>query len=784
MGPGRKLLTIFLAIILALPLSLGSLSSTYVVNAAAEDYVNQVISAYGALSDEELAQVRAVRDAIKQKDWSWWKDTVIADEEFNTKLTQLYPTDETPVYTMISDFVQLFYTADDLQATVDSTKAKHTATFQTLFGSDFTFDDLLDFFGELQNQAALNFFIGSLFNDSYTVNDAITDAITDTFATGNYDLFEGKLSELGLSVTDLIRIKDNFQTALIDEGVPVIEARNAVIGGFARVNSDIVFTNEQPTIGSTQQLSYSVSYPFAVTLNEGLDYYSSDSSVATVTLDGFFQAVSEGTTTITVAAKGIIVGLKEITVTAPPSSGGGGGIISIPGGSDEDEEPVTEPQEPVDEGIISEPTTQPIDVAESVTITEDDETGLTITSATVNEENVLSQIAGTDQPADIRVEITNDSDLFNVEFSSDFIAKTDADNTNNRLSVISKLGSTTVSVKDINATLTALKDKGIDLEQGKVTISFGKASATIKQAISDQITSNGAKVLSEALETKVMVVVDEESYPVKNVTNYIKSKITIDQMVDIKKVVAVEWKHKDDNVSKSIIRMASPDGELTSVPTLVEISEGKTIITVKQRTFAPIMVVENDKTFSDVSDSFWGKDDINLLASKMIVKGRAEDRFEPNGKITRAEFATMIVRALGLNKTMTTDYKDVKANAWFTGYIGAASKAGIVNGMGDGTFKPNLEITREQAATMIIRTIEYLGGNITLSDEEKTKQLAKFNDSSQIKAWAVDYVAKSAKVGIILGDDKQNFNPAANTTRAESVAMLKRFMKITNLLSE
>ena len=95
------------------------------------------------------------------------------------------------------------------------------------------------------------------------------------------------------------------------------------------------------------------------------------------------------------------------------------------------------------------------------------------------------------------------------------------------------------------------------------------------------------------------------------------------------------------------------------------------------------------------------------MGSRMVVTGVGDNNYEPNRNITRAEFATIIVRALGLAPgTGSSGFDDVSTAGWYCGYINTAVDYGIVTGYGDGTFGPNEPITREQAMTMIARRHE------------------------------------------------------------------------------
>jgi hypothetical protein len=137
-----------------------------------------------------------------------------------------------------------------------------------------------------------------------------------------------------------------------------------------------------------------------------------------------------------------------------------------------------------------------------------------------------------------------------------------------------------------------------------------------------------------------------------------------------------------------------------------------------------------------------------------------------------------VARALGLSgdKTAAAKYRDVSVNSVMGAYIGAASKAGIIQGNTDGTFKPNNLITREQMALMVVRAMDYTGKGVTLNSDASTL-LQKFSDSSKISKDAKVSVAKALQTQIIAGMTAKTFEPKGNATRAQAVVMLKRMMQ-------
>ncbi|WP_422448713.1 S-layer homology domain-containing protein [Thermoanaerobacterium sp. DL9XJH110] len=191
-------------------------------------------------------------------------------------------------------------------------------------------------------------------------------------------------------------------------------------------------------------------------------------------------------------------------------------------------------------------------------------------------------------------------------------------------------------------------------------------------------------------------------------------------------------------------------------------------------------VMENDKTFEDIQ-GHWARESIELMAAKYIVKGMTGGKFMPEGRVTRAQFATMLVNALGLRagESGSTRFSDVAPGAWYYDGIMAAAGAGLVNGVGDGRFAPDAGITREQMAVMIIRAYGYITGKDCRSLASGAVQ---FKDVDRISPWAKQAVMAANKLGIVTGLTPQRFEPLRNATRAQAAVMVYRLLTGTGLL--
>jgi len=220
----------------------------------------------------------------------------------------------------------------------------------------------------------------------------------------------------------------------------------------------------------------------------------------------------------------------------------------------------------------------------------------------------------------------------------------------------------------------------------------------------------------------------------------------------------------------------SQASKLSYAPTSIETRNGKSIMTFQSRETGAFAVVKGAASFTDTA-KHWANYEILLLSNKFITEGRAANLFDPKSPVTRGEFAMFIVRGLGLagDKQAATKFKDVAASSPLAAYIGAASSAGIVKGMTDGTFKPNNPITREEITSMMVRAAE-VGGKPINAVSSPSSMLSQFPDNKKIGNWAQGDVARAVQVGIINGMSNGNFGAKENASRAEAAVMIKRML--------
>jgi hypothetical protein len=177
--------------------------------------------------------------------------------------------------------------------------------------------------------------------------------------------------------------------------------------------------------------------------------------------------------------------------------------------------------------------------------------------------------------------------------------------------------------------------------------------------------------------------------------------------------------------------------------------------------------------FSDIANH-WAKDNIDFVVSRGLLSGTGASTFSPNAVITRADFLMALGRLSGADVSVykTSGFTDVKSVSAAMPYIEWAVKNGIIQGIGDGRFGPDQQITREQMAVMMVNYAKATNDKLPVSQQE-----VPFADDSKIGSWASAAVKDIRQAGIIVGKSNNLFDPQGSATRAEASTILRRFVE-------
>ncbi|QGQ99291.1 hypothetical protein EHS13_32725 [Paenibacillus psychroresistens] len=311
---------------------------------------------------------------------------------------------------------------------------------------------------------------------------------------------------------------------------------------------------------------------------------------------------------------------------------------------------------------------------------------------------------------------------------------------------------------------------GTDIKNINIQVTITTVDTDTNTKINARTQNTTTKQLGNAIEFTVTATGNGKTFELNNFgATYVERNVVVKSTVD----------H-----SHATVALYDPaTGQFSFVPAVFETQADKsTKVTFKRNGNSIYTVLSSTKTFDDVTNH-WAKSDIELLASKLVVNGVTDSSFAPNNNITRAEFAALLVRSLGLTLDASSAvFTDVKSSDWYAGAIGAAVKAKLVDGFEDHSFKPNATITREQMAVMVTRAITAAGKTSDVTGKQ-SEILAKFQDNSLISTWAQVAVAQSVEANIISGMTGNTFVPSANATRAQAVVMLKRLLEYTDFIN-
>ncbi|MGN0179350.1 MAG: S-layer homology domain-containing protein [Monoglobaceae bacterium] len=176
--------------------------------------------------------------------------------------------------------------------------------------------------------------------------------------------------------------------------------------------------------------------------------------------------------------------------------------------------------------------------------------------------------------------------------------------------------------------------------------------------------------------------------------------------------------------------------------------------------------------FNDIDGVEWASEAILALADKGIVNGTGDGNFKPNNNVKREEFAKMLICAMQYEGRDFTDggFTDVGSNDWFYPYVNIAYRYKIVNGIGDQLFGAGDNITRQDMVTMLLNALCSKGSKLEIAE---AKDIAdKFADYDEIADYAKEAVSTFYNIGVVSGVSESEFKPADFATRAEAAKVI------------
>lgn len=401
------------------------------------------------------------------------------------------------------------------------------------------------------------------------------------------------------------------------------------------------------------------------------------------------------------------------------------------------------------------------------TIATSSEGGRSITTVTVDDgklEEILEEKGGN---ATVTIPVNTGADIVTGILSGQTVKNMESKEA--VLEIRTESVTYTLPASEINIdSVSAQIGEQVQLADIEVNVSIAAPPQDTVKIVEDTANINNYQVVVKPVEFEITCTYGNKTVDVSEFNGYVERTVVIPDGIDPSKITT------------GIVLNAN--GAFSHVPTTILVIGGKYYAKLNSLTNSVYSVIYNPIEFADVI-GHWAKDAVNDMGSRLVVSGIGNGNFGPDNDITRAEFAAIVVRALGLRAgTGENKFSDVKMADWYCGYIETASSYGIINGYTDGSFGPNDKITREQAMAMVERAMKITKLEPGLSDSEISALLDGYSDLSQASDYAKPGIAACLKTGVITGKSSDTVAPKDYITRAEVAVIVRRLLQKSDLI--
>ncbi|MPM09265.1 Endo-1,4-beta-xylanase A [bioreactor metagenome] len=316
--------------------------------------------------------------------------------------------------------------------------------------------------------------------------------------------------------------------------------------------------------------------------------------------------------------------------------------------------------------------------------------------------------------------------------------------------------------------VSALLGSQVELKDIKVSVKIAEPPTDMVKIVEDTASKGGYQLVVAPVEFEITCTSGAQTVEVSRFNGYVERTIAIPDGIDPSKITT------------GIV--LNSDGTFSHVPTQIVVIGGKYYAKINSLTNSVYSVIYNPMTFTDMANH-WAKDAVNDMGSRMVVTGIGNGIYEPSRSITRAEFAAIVVRALGLqNGTTESAFSDVTVTHWFNGYVHTATAYSLITGYNSENFAPSDTITREQAMTILARAMKLTGLIVNLTDSEASALLANYSDAGLVSDYAKTGAAACIKTGVVSGTTASTLSPKDSVTRAEVATMVQRLLQKSGLI--
>ncbi|SFB02969.1 Alpha-tubulin suppressor [Cohnella sp. OV330] len=391
----------------------------------------------------------------------------------------------------------------------------------------------------------------------------------------------------------------------------------------------------------------------------------------------------------------------------------------------------------------------------------------TVTTVIVDERMLEQKLAAEGQKAVLTIPVNKKSDVVVGELSGRMIQGMEQKQA--IIEIKTDHATYTIPTRQINiSAISEQLGKTIGLQDITIQIEVAAPNEDTVKRVESSAKNGDFSIIVPPVEFTIRAVSGDQTIELTRFEAYVERTIAIPDGVDPSKITT------------GIV--VEPDGTVRHVPTQIVMIGTQYFAKINSLTNSTYSLVYNPVAFDDV-DRHWAKTEVNDMGSRMVVNGTGNGLFNPDQAITRAEFAAIMVRGLGLKLAEgATAFSDVKPTDWFGGAIQTLYQYKLIDGFEDGTFRPADTITREQAMKIMAQAMVLTDLESKLSLEGSAEPLKPFADGNTTAEWAKAGVADVIQAGIIKGRSGSTLAPKANITRAEVAVMIRKLLQSSGLI--
>ncbi|WP_411735170.1 S-layer homology domain-containing protein [Paenibacillus sp. M2] len=305
------------------------------------------------------------------------------------------------------------------------------------------------------------------------------------------------------------------------------------------------------------------------------------------------------------------------------------------------------------------------------------------------------------------------------------------------------------------------------LENIKLQIEILQPTEAVIQTAQSAAQLNGYALLGSPVDFKVTATFDGKSVSVDKFNSYVSRTIALPGNVD------------PNQITTGVV--VDAEGTVRHVPTKITQVNGVYHAQINSLTNSVYAVIWHPHIFNDVAQH-WAETEVNDMGSRMVIEGITDTTFEPNRGVTRAEFAAIMVRGLGIKLgEQINSFQDVNGSEWYSDAVNTAASYGLIDGYEDGTFRPQTQITRQEAMALIARAMSVTGME-TAASAANIQQWSDYADAEQVANWAKEAVAASISTGLVSGRGQDTIAPNQSITRAETAVIIRRLLQQSGLI--